>query len=709
MGANVPTAGLGAPANVAYSMHLFRHSASVKKKWLHNTAIRKPDIGLFGHPGLTSPKAFEQFAADAYKKASTMSAAIETGQVPINECITRLDVLSDTICKVVDMAAFIGLSHPDPLMVRAAQNAHNLLFNLMNQFNTNQSLYRSVSLALEQPEVRSQLSTSEVSVATILKHDFEKSGIHLPSEARREFVKSSNVLSLVGQEFLNKIGPATPFVTFSSVDDLNGLDSSILLQLPRTFTGKIQFPLTSGITELALQTVKNRESRKKIWLTQRTAAKSQKTRLREILTRRHQIAKISGYPSFGHYELSDKMMHTPERVDSFLKSILSITRPKTLAELVRISGSSNIKPWDHSYFAACYNSNKRARFVGAADSIMNYFNLENVMEGYSLLCELLFGIKLRRGVVAGGEVWHPDVKRFDVFENDRKIGMIYCDFFQRENKSPNAAHFTIQCARQVWPWELDLYDAPSLSVVERNGVKEHHQLPIIALMCDFNVRNGQCYLTLQELQTLFHEMGHAIHSMIGRTDLHNVSGTRCATDFVELPSILMEKFATAPDVLALFARHEVTKKSLPKELLWYHLSFGSTSEYWEIHYQILLSLMDQALHGEVAGECDFDPSEVAKSVRSRYSIFPYVHSENYAQFGHIVSYGATYYSYLLDRCLASMAWKKLFEKDPLSADSGRRLKNSVLQWGGVRDAATCVEELLETQLDYAAIAKHIEL
>lgn len=653
--------------------------------------------GLFGNPQLTSPRGFTKFTNDSLNKARTLTSELLSGQVPQKECITRLDVLSDVICKVVDMAAFVRLSHPDERMLKATDDAHQLMFDFMNQLNTSHELYDMVCNVLKTEE----LTPEERRVGEILKHDFEKTGLQFKNPDNL-FVQCSNVVSNLGQEFLQNISPAVPYLTLNS-RELQGFNPSILKQLA-TFTGKVQLPLDSQLGDLALQTVENRETREKIWRAMKSSSQEQVDILTSILTHRHGLAVASGYSSFASYELSDKLMENPENVSKFLDTLSDTIKPKAMKELETITPVGlELEPWDHTYYVSKQNSSKRGQI---RDSLSSYFSLGNVLQGISDTCEKLFGIRFEPGKVATGEMWSPEVRRLDVYQGNTRIGMIYCDLFQREGKSPYPAHFTIQCSRQVWPWETDEYNSPNLEVRETSTGVEKFQLPIIALVCDFWVQNGRCLLSFTEVQTLWHEMGHAVHSMIGRTHLHNVSGTRCATDFVELPSILMEKFSSAPQVLATYARHYETGNPLPMNLFNKYQALSTSTENWETYHQILLSLIDQRLHSRLAGKPDFNTDAVVRDLIKHYSLFPNVFSRSYAQFGHLVSYGATYYSYLLDRCLANIIWDKLFAKDPLSAEGGEIYKNSVLKWGGSRPPQDCIREVIG-DVGFDEIAKFI--
>lgn len=179
--------------------------------------------------------------------------------------------------------------------------------------------------------------------------------------------------------------------------------------------------------------------------------------------------------------------------------------------------------------------------------------------------------------------------------------------------------------------------------------------------------------------------------MIGRTEYQNVSGTRCATDFVELPSILMEHFLSSPMVLALFDREGS------------FAARGNAHDHEDpcraidTHTQILLAMLDQTYHSPTVCMPGFDSTIALSRLYGDHGLIPYVPGTSWqTQFGHLFGYGATYYSYLFDRAIASRVWRKLFSHDPLDRRVGERFKHEVLRFGGGRDPWQMVGSLLKS-------------
>ena len=296
---------------------------------------------------------------------------------------------------------------------------------------------------------------------------------------------------------------------------------------------------------------------------------------------RAELAKLVGMDSYGHMFLVDKMARAPgicngisvielymycllltcthrypylnkEHVQTFLHTLADQHKPKALADLKLLqeakrrhieskdSALPTVNAWDRDFYinsVVAFSSSQRST------PISPYFSVGSVIQGLSRLFSHLFGISFQPAEILPGEVWHKDVRKLAVIdEKEGKIGIIYCDLFSRQGKISNAAHYTVRCSRRV---DNDDVEGDIPSGADHNEVGElaegdegvvihgkpgKYQIPIIALMCDFSRmdnKDGPALLSLIEVETLFHEMGHAMHSMIGRTDFHSVSGKSC--------------------------------------------------------------------------------------------------------------------------------------------------------------------------------------
>lgn len=687
---------------------------------------RSKNKGLFQNQHLTKPSGFHDFTQHTLRKcrrivAKILSASNAEGYKSLPK---DLDRLSDALCRNLDLTEFVRFTHPDPSFQKAANQSYIELFEYMNVLNTTTGLNTLLRKALDSSDIAETWGADEKIVAQIMLKDFSKSAIDLPEEQRKGFVSLSSKINRLGTMFLRDMNLAKPSLRLTSVQ-LKGMDPSILARVSK-YGQQFTLPAVGPFALAALRTVEDEAVRRAIYEASRTAADEQIRILQDILQSRADVARLSGYRSYAEMIVSDKMAQTPDAVNSFLQGLSTandIPVRQAIAEMWELKGENSktndpsvkMNAWDKEYYqsrllAQLRSKERRPDFVSA------YFSIGKVMQGLSRLFTQLYGVRFVPRESIAGETWDPDVRRLDVIdETEGHIAVIYCDFFSREGKSPNPAHFTLRCSRMIPPDELAEASASSPAIdpavtandgmaFSRTSSGAVYQLPIIALICDFDQpmtgARGPPLLTFRDVQTLFHEMGHAIHSILGRTNLQVVAGVRCATDFVELPSVLMENFASDPTVLSLFAHHWESNAPVPYEMVAEKVALERKGQCIETEMQVLLAMMDQAYHSDLP--ISFDTTRILHDIYDRYGSFREP-SGTTAQgfFGHLIEYGGTYYSYLFDRAIAGKVWKEIFlsgrDGAAISRENGQRFRDEVLRWGGARNGWTCLAGLLRDE------------
>ncbi|KAI0482358.1 mitochondrial intermediate peptidase [Xylariaceae sp. FL0804] len=699
--------------------------------------------GLFRNKYLTSPQGFATFAQVTIAKASRVVDKILAASTSdgYRALVRDLDRLSDLLCRVLDVSDFVRTTHPDMRIQEAASVAWSEVYMYMNQLNTSTGLSDQLGKALAMPEVVASWNEEEQTVAKILYQDFKKSAVHLPQHYRDAFVAVSQRISELGSDFVENMHPAQHHIRMPS-SRFQGMDPRTAQRLTRR--GTLFLPTMSPAASMALRTVRDEETRKAIFCATRTAAKSSIQTLEELLKARASLAKLSGFDSYGQMALQDKMMaKTQSSVHQFLLALSERNAPSVQQEIqdilqekrnkLGLQTTPNLNPWDRDFYMDSLGQGLRSR-TRYSDELSAYFSLGTVMQGLSRLFTRLYGIRFVPTETLPGETWHPDVRRLDVIsDTDGHVAVLYCDLFYREDKKPNPAHFTVRCSRELSEEEIEeawadngaeglpTYESPleaandGMHVSQKQGVVK--QLPTIALVCDFHQDESQrdkpALLDYYHVETLFHEMGHAIHSVLARTSLQNVAGTRCATDFCELPSTLMEHFCADPSVLALFARHHQTDEPLPHGMLAERRRAYRRFEASDREGQILLAMLDQQYHSARAASGDggrFDSTAVYHALQREHGRLPPDPPGTAWQgfFGHLFGYGSTYYSYLFDQVLSERVWRVVFAsgrraKGGSDADTppaldrarGEHLRENLLRWGGGRDPWRCLADTLQ--------------
>ncbi|KAI1921567.1 Mitochondrial intermediate peptidase [Ophidiomyces ophidiicola] len=692
------------------------------KEFSHRRTGGSKQTGLLQNVYLTGPDGFLQFAQISLQKCQKIVAKVIAAQTSeeYREIVQNLDRMSDLLCRVIDIADFMKVNHPDREIQDAATQAYALMFEYMNVLNTTPELNTQLKQACADPNITALWNKEETVSAQVLLKDFSQSAIHLPPKDRQRFVALSNEISQLGPMFVQNVSPEIEYLRIEK-NKARGMDPALIQELQRW--SKVSLPLFSNIPRIALYSIHDEDTRRKIYMASRTSSRVQIERLETLLRKRAELAKLAGFTSYGHMTLSDKMAKTPEAVVNFLETLNSCNRVHVQGELSKlfalkqamVPSATRLVPWDHSYYAHQYSAHhSRARKSRDSALLPAFFSIGTVMQGLSRLFSRLYGIRLAPTEILPGETWNPDVRRLDVLdESGRCLAVIYCDLFERSNKSPNPTHYTLRGSRAISQAEIAesasatyLHPNDGMASGVRPGTNTLYQLPTVALICNFHhSRDGSTPPLLDEdsLGTLFHEMGHAIHSVLACTDLQSISGTRCATDFVELPSVLMESFATSPEVLSLYARHWETNEPLPEQMLqtlkMNRQSRNSVHGGMDDEVQILMALLDQAYHSSQPLEPGFNSTRVYHDINSAYSSLPDpLDSSTSWQgfFPHLVGYGASYYSYLFDRAIANKVWTDVFQKGTLALDrdAGERFKNEVLRWGGGRDGWSCIAGLL---------------
>uniref|UniRef100_A0A8C2A1V8 Mitochondrial intermediate peptidase n=1 Tax=Cyprinus carpio TaxID=7962 RepID=A0A8C2A1V8_CYPCA len=556
------------------------------------------NVGLFGVPELSCVEGFEVVQDRALQE--TQQLVEEACRCPPGvQTVEIFDKLSDSLCRVADMADFIKVAHPDPSYREAAERTCINIGTMVERLNTNVDLCKSLKDLLDNEEIFSKLDPETRRVAELFLFDFEISGIHLDKKKRKEAVNLNVKLLDLSNQFLmschmpNRIEKrALPehihqhFTKDGNYIQIGGLNADAPDDLVREVAYKVFLYPNENVMHI----------------------------LEELLSCRDKLARLVGYESYAHRALKGTMAKSPEAVMSFLQQITD-----------KLSDRFNIEPSLYS----------------------PYFSLGACMEGLNGLFTQLYGVSLLAEQPSVGEVWSEDVRKLAVVhETEGLLGYIYCDFFYRPDKPHQDCHFTIRGGRQL-----------------EDG---QYQLPIVVLMLNLPhpTRSAPTLLSPGMMENLFHEMGHAMHSMLGRTRYQHVTGTRCVTDFAEVPSILMEYFATDYRVISQFARHYQTGQPLPQSMVARLCESKKVCGAADTQLQVFYAIMDQVYHGKPQNRSTTD---IMIDMQKKYYGLPYVTNTAWQlRFSHLVGYGAKYYSYLMSRAVASMVWKQCFYKDPLN-------------------------------------------
>lgn len=408
-----------------------------------------------------------------------------------------------------------------------------------------------------------------------------------------------------------------------------------------------------------------------------------------MIDARHELATTLGFESYSHRFLQDKMAQTPAAVSEFLQDLQGRIQPAYQQEMgmlshakQQIEGSAEIEPWDVKFYT------KLLKAQGGVDpnALAPYLSLSNCLGAMKLLTKTLFGICMEEKELEDGERWDvirdggngntdEPIRKFVATEEEtgRELGTMYLDLHPRPGKYTHAAHFTVQCG------------------CLENGPDSDYQKPIVALVCNMNTGQAS-FSSHQEVETFLHEFGHALHSLLSRTNFQHLSGTRASMDFVETPSHWMEHYAWCKHFLPILATN-ANGEPLPESMALGLSQSRNQFRFLEMQNQIVLSNFDQTIFGPRLQSGM--PTKDVWAAMHKQSGVPFAENTHwFTNVGHLVTYGAGYYGYLYSQVFADAIWNELFHQQSLNRSSGERIWKKMLIHGGARDANIMLEDLL---------------
>ena len=418
----------------------------------------------------------------------------------------------------------------------------------------------------------------------------------------------------------------------------------------------------------------------------------------DILRLKIEKANLLGYDTPAAFILSDKMAKTPKAVDAFLANIMKYAVRQAKAEVFDMQkvmdadvasgllpAGSKIEPWDWFYYAERV---RKAKYDLDENAVMPYFKMENVREGVFSTASRLYGLQFEP--IADAPKYHPDVEAFRVSDADGSlIGVLLTDYFPRDTKRGGAWMDNIR----------DQYITP-----EGENVR-----PIIVNVGNFNkpTADKPSLLSLDNVETMFHEFGHALHGLLSQCTYHTVSGTAVARDFVELPSQINENWAFEPEVLAAYARHYETGEVIPDELLAKVIAAGNFNQGFMTAELCAASILDMKWHELTSVEgIDIEAFE-KKACREMGLIDEIIPRYRTTYFNHIFNsgYSAGYYSYLWAEVLDKDAFELFKQKGVFDKETAMSFRHNILEKGDSEDPMTLYVRFRGAQPDPDALLR----
>jgi len=550
----------------------------------------------------------------------------------------------------------------------------------------NDQLFQRVRAIYDRREA-GKLNDEQKALVERYNRDFVRAGAQL-SEADKIKMRSLNQeLSKLGTDFSNKLlaGTKVGALVVDKRSDLDGLtDAEIATAADaakqRGLTGKWVLPLRNTTQQPAQASLKNRAVRQRLFeqstlRTSRSDSNDTRNIVRRMAELRAEKAQLLGFPTWAAYVLAAQGAKTPENAIKLLTDLVPPATARARAEAADMQklidaqrGGFKLQPWDWQYYS---EQVRKAKYDLDESQIMPYFELNNVLQnGVFFAANKLYGLTFRERHDI--PVYHPDVRVFEVFDSDgNALALFYADYFKRDNKSGGA-------------WMDQFVDQSNLT-----GWK--------AVV--FNVANftkpaaGQpALLTYDDVSTMFHEFGHALHGMFSRVEYPLLSGTNVPRDFVEFPSQFNEHWALEPTVFANYAKHYQTGAPMTQSLVDKIKQSGTFNQGFSMTEILAASLLDFAWHTlpPSAAQPDVDSFEPASLKRFNVDVPEVPPRYRTTYFSHIWDggYSAGYYAYTWSEVLDDDAYAWFKEHGGLTRENGQRFRDMILSRGGTVDAAT---------------------
>ncbi len=566
----------------------------------------------------------------------------------------------------------IEMVHPDKAMRQAA---HHSLIKLNNYyidtFSQNRKLYAAFKAFMARAKL-DRLNNEQVYYLEEMEKAFKRNGLELDNHSHQELKDIQKALSQHALDFDRNIATDNRHITVKK-DALQGLTEEFIKELKReTESGLELFILETDYptVDQVLQYCTVEATRRTLWTAfVNRAYPANKQELDSIIALRNSLARLLGYTSFTEYDLENQTAATIETVEKFLNSLLVRCKKKADTEMTAmlkdmprsatLTESGMVKPWDYAFIKAHY---KKQSFSIDEMAIAEYFPLEHTIDQLLAIYQEFLGLTFEKQPVSNA--WDPTIIAIKVLKETKLLGILFLDMFPRDSKYKHACFIdvipTISHATNFWP---------AVGIVIVNFPRPTAHKPAL--------------LFRNDVITFFHEFGHALHGILGSTELAYFSGTNVKRDFVEMPSQMLEEWMWDEEILTRVSKHYKTGQPLPKELITKILELRNLDIGYFLQRQIFLSFLslDCFKEGQVKDVMALE-KKLYPSTIDRVAFDEHYHF--YASFGHLTSYGAKYYGYLWSKVFAVDMFTAIKQEGLLNPTIGSKYISSVLSKGGSR-------------------------
>lgn len=632
--------------------------------------------------------AFKQCIEEA---KAEIDAIVNNSEAPsFKNTIVALEFSGEQLDRISSIFFNLNSAETNDVIQKIAQEVSPLLSEFSNDITLNEALFNRIKTVYIQKETLN-LSPEEETLLTKKYKGFSRNGANLSDDKKLRLREIDKELSKSTLKFGENILAETNSFEMLIMDkkELSGLPDDAVEAAKQLAESKekegwlitLDYPSYIPFVTYA----DHRELRKKITLAAgskgfKNDALDNQNIVLNIVKLRHERANLLGYKTHAHFVLEERMAKTPETVLNFSTDLLEKAKPAAEKEFENLQnfakildGINQLEKWDGSY----YSEKLKQKLFSLDDELLKpYFKLENVIDGTFTIANKLFDLNFEE--IHNIDKYHADVLTYKVTDSKGDfVAIFYADFFPRAGKR-NGAWMTSFKPQSI-----------------REGVNER---PHISIVCNFTkpilssaegtTKTKPSLLTFNEVTTLFHEFGHALHGMLANTTYPSLSGTSVFWDFVELPSQVMENWCYEKEALSLFAKHYETGEIIPMDLVEKIKESATFHQGMQTLRQLSFGLLDMSWHGSENPEAIKDVKSFEAGAFKNTSLYPEV-AQNCmtTSFSHIFQggYSSGYYSYKWAEVLDADAFEYFKETGIFNKETATKFKNNVLSQGGTED------------------------
>lgn len=632
-----------------------------------------------------------------------IAAIIDNQEAPdFDNTIAAMDASGELLRKVTGVFYNFNSSNTSEELQAIAKEVAPKMSAHYDNISLNPGLFKRVQEVYENRNSLNLTGEQAMLLEDTYKN-FVRGGAALDSADQVRFREINQQLSLLTLQFgENVLAETNAFkLVIDNEADLEGLPQGLIDQGAETakaagMEGKWVYTLHNPSIMPFLQYSAKRELREKIYNAyinrgNNNNDKDNKNLIAEIAALRLERANMLGYESHAAYILERNMAKDAASVNNLLDKLWAPALKRAKGEVKQLQaiidkegGNFKLQPWDWSYYA---EKVRKELYDLDEEQLKPYFPLENVKQGIFTVAGNLYGITFteRKDI----PVYHPDAVAYEVKEaNGDHIGVLYMDFHPRESKRGGA-------------W---------MSSYRKQYVKNGEKVsPVITIVTNFTkpTANAPSLLTFDEASTFFHEFGHALHGLLSNCNYYSLSGTSVPRDFVELPSQIMENWASEPEVLKLYAKHYQTGEVIPDELIDKMQKSAVFNQGFATVEYLAASLLDMGYHNMTTNNIK-DVSEFEASTLARIGLIPEITSRyRSTYFSHIFSggYSSGYYSYIWSAILDADAFEAFKENGLFDQKTAAAFRQNVLERGGTEDPMTLYKKFRGAEPDIKPLLK----